>query len=59
MIGMMIGRDLNQFYVRHTHVERESILEIRNLATFTYPAARASLSVPIHDIASNQLLKFF
>ena len=45
MISMMIGRDLNQFYEKRAHDEREPVLEIRNLATQAYPGAGASLTV--------------
>ncbi|QDZ00402.1 sugar ABC transporter ATP-binding protein [Nitratireductor mangrovi] len=45
MIGMMIGRDLNQFYDKPTRALREPVLEIGNLATLTFPNARASITV--------------
>ncbi len=45
MISMMIGRDIKQFYEKRPHELRAPILEIRDVATLTFPHARASLTV--------------
>ncbi|WP_265519960.1 sugar ABC transporter ATP-binding protein [Nitratireductor luteus] len=45
MIGMMIGRDLNQFYEKRRHERQAPVLELRNVGTRAFPRARANLTV--------------
>jgi len=45
MIGLMIGRDLNQYYRRSEHERGDTVLEFRGVATKAFPNARADLAV--------------
>ncbi len=45
MINMMIGRDLNQFYEKRPHSGQMPVLEVKDVATTAFPAARANLTV--------------
>ncbi len=50
MISLMIGRDLNQFFVRNEHERGKPVLELREVATKAFPSARASLDVHSGEI---------
>jgi ribose transport system ATP-binding protein len=50
MIGMMIGRELNQFYERPPAGVTAPVLEFRGVATCAFPAARADLTLHAGEI---------
>jgi len=50
LVRMMIGRDLRQFYDKHDHAAKASVLEIRGCATAAYPDKRVDLDVRAGEI---------
>ncbi len=50
MIKMMVGRDVEQFYEKQRHEMGDVVLEVRNVATTTYPEAKANLSLRAGEV---------
>jgi ribose transport system ATP-binding protein len=45
MVRLMVGRDIAQFYARGTHAAGDTVLEIRDLVTRSWPQHRVSFLV--------------
>ncbi|MBI1372377.1 MAG: ATP-binding cassette domain-containing protein [Phycisphaera sp.] len=45
MVRLMVGRDISQFYARQQHPIGDTLLEVRGLATPTWPGHRLSFKV--------------
>ncbi len=50
MIRMMVGRNVEQFFAKIDHSEGDCVLEVRDLATQTFPDARANLQLKAGEI---------
>ena len=50
MVRLMVGRDVSQFYARRPHAIGETVLEVRDLVTPTWPAYRLSFAVRSGEI---------
>lgn len=50
MVRLMVGRDISQFYSRKPHAPGQTVLELRNLVTPTWPQHVLNLSVRAGEI---------
>ena len=50
MVGLMVGRDVTQFYARRSHSVGDPVLEVENLVVSTWPQHRLTFSVRSGEI---------
>lgn len=50
MVKLMVGRDVSQFYQRSPHQTQETVLELKDVASFAFPTKPVSLTLKKGEI---------